>query len=52
MACGVAGSSAELVAARLVQGLGVGIYYPAIRGEESAKPAKADGNAAEAPAQR
>jgi EmrB/QacA subfamily drug resistance transporter len=30
VACGVAGNSAELVAARLVQGLGAGIYYPAI----------------------
>jgi EmrB/QacA subfamily drug resistance transporter len=30
LACGLAGNSAELVAARLVQGLGAGIYYPAI----------------------
>lgn len=30
VACGVAGDSAQLVAARLVQGLGAGIYYPAI----------------------
>jgi EmrB/QacA subfamily drug resistance transporter len=30
VACGVSGNSAELVAARLVQGLGAGIYYPAI----------------------
>ena len=30
VACGIAGNSAELVAARLVQGLGAGIYYPAI----------------------
>lgn len=30
VACGVAGNSAQLVAARLVQGLGAGIYYPAI----------------------
>jgi EmrB/QacA subfamily drug resistance transporter len=28
--CGVAGNAGELVAARLVQGLGAGIYYPAI----------------------
>ncbi len=28
--CGISGNSAELVAARLVQGLGAGIYYPAI----------------------
>lgn len=30
LACGLSGNSAELVAARLVQGLGAGIYYPAI----------------------
>jgi EmrB/QacA subfamily drug resistance transporter len=30
VACGVSGNSAQLVAARLVQGLGAGIYYPAI----------------------
>ena len=30
VACAVSGNSAELVAARLVQGLGAGIYYPAI----------------------
>lgn len=30
VACGVSGNSTELVAARLVQGLGAGIYYPAI----------------------
>ena len=30
VACGISGNSAELVAARLVQGLGAGIYYPAI----------------------
>jgi EmrB/QacA subfamily drug resistance transporter len=28
--CGISASSAELVVARLVQGLGAGIYYPAI----------------------
>jgi EmrB/QacA subfamily drug resistance transporter len=28
--CGVSGNSAQLVLARLVQGLGAGIYYPAI----------------------
>lgn len=30
VACGVSGNSAQLVAARLVQGLGAGIYYPAV----------------------
>jgi MFS family permease len=30
VACGVAQNSAELVAARIVQGLGAGVYYPAI----------------------
>jgi EmrB/QacA subfamily drug resistance transporter len=30
VACGVSRNSGELVAARLVQGLGAGIYYPAI----------------------
>jgi EmrB/QacA subfamily drug resistance transporter len=30
VACGVAATPAELIAARLVQGLGAGIYYPAI----------------------
>jgi EmrB/QacA subfamily drug resistance transporter len=30
LACGLSGNSAELVAARLVQGLGAGIYYPAV----------------------
>lgn len=30
VACGLSGNSAELVAARLVQGLGAGVYYPAI----------------------
>lgn len=30
VACGIASNSAELVAARLVQGLGAGTYYPAI----------------------
>jgi EmrB/QacA subfamily drug resistance transporter len=30
VACGIARNPAELIAARLVQGLGAGIYYPAI----------------------
>ncbi|HET6187024.1 MAG TPA: MFS transporter [Trebonia sp.] len=30
VACGISANAAELIAARLVQGLGAGIYYPAI----------------------
>jgi EmrB/QacA subfamily drug resistance transporter len=30
LACGLSGNAAELIAARLVQGLGAGLYYPAI----------------------